>query len=119
MSHILVCFLAYVLWTTLACAKTMNGHVIAVSAIDNEFKLLWDCETGVNYDHVACPLLLHRGIVYYGSPEGHIIAIDAESGQRLWGIKRGNSQVNRIVHDDLGRIWFTRIDGSICCIETQ
>lgn len=101
-----------------AYAKTMDGHVIAVSANSNKFELLWDCDTGVEYDHVACPLLLHRGTLYYGSPAGHVVAIDAKTGKRLWGVKRGNSQVNRFVADDQGRVWFTMIDGRIYCIET-
>ena len=101
-----------------AYAKTMNGHVIAVSATSDTFELLWDCETGVEYDHVACPLLEHQGVVYYGSPAGHVVAIDAKNGQRLWGVKRGNSQVNRFVPDEQGRVWYSTIDGRIYCIET-
>ena len=103
---------------SIAYAKTMNGHVIAVSAVADEFELLWDCDTGVEYDHVACPLLAHQGILYYGSPAGHVVAIDAKTGQRLWGVKHGNSQVNRFVPDDKGRVWYTMIDGCIYCIET-
>ena len=104
---------------SVAYAKTMNGLVIAASAAADKFELLWTCETGVDYDHVACPLLVYRGVVYYGSPVGHIVAIDAKTGEKLWGIKRGNSQVNCFVPDDRGRVWCTMIDGRIYCIETK
>ena len=100
----------------IAYAKTMQGHVIAVLAASEDFHLLWDCATGVEYDHVACPLLLHEKTLYYGSPAGCVVAIDAETGQKLWFYKKGNSSVNRFLTNDRGRIWYTAIDGKIYCI---
>jgi outer membrane protein assembly factor BamB/predicted phosphodiesterase len=102
----------------IAYAKTMNGRVIAVSAVSDKFELIWEGNTGVEYDHVACPLLLHEGVLYHGSPNGDITALDAETGARLWTYKLGNSAVNHFTPDSENRVWFTMIDGKIGCIET-
>ena len=102
----------------IAYAKTMNGHVIAVSAVSDQFELLWDCETGIEYDHVACPLLLQGAVIYHGSPKGDITALDATTGARLWTYKLGNSAVNRFSSNGNNRVWFTMIDGKIGYVET-
>jgi outer membrane protein assembly factor BamB len=101
----------------IAYAKTMNGHVIAVSAVSDKFELLWEGDTGVEYDHLACPLLLHGTTLYHGSPKGEITAIDAATGVKHWSYKLGNSAVNRFTPDGNNRVWFTMIDGKIGCIE--
>ena len=100
-------------------AKTMEGHVIAVSAISDKFELLWDAETGVTYDHVACPLLFYDGTIYYGSPLGVVAAIDAETGKKHWSYKSGNSAVNRFSVDDRGRVWFSLIEGKIYSVTSN
>jgi len=101
----------------IAYAKTMNGRVIAVSAVSDKFELLWEGNTGIEYDHVACPLLLHGTMIYHGSPKGDITVLDAATGTRLWTYKLGNSAVNRFTPDGENRVWFTMIDGKIGCIE--
>ena len=101
----------------IAYAKTMNGRVIAVSAVSNKFELLWDCETGIEYDHVACPLLSHGTTLYHGSPKGEITALDTATGVKRWSYKLGNSVVNRFTPDGENRIWFTMTDGKIGCID--
>ncbi|MDR1385134.1 MAG: PQQ-binding-like beta-propeller repeat protein [Planctomycetaceae bacterium] len=101
---------------SIAYAKTMKGHVIAVSSVSEKFSLLWDCETGVEYDHVACPLFLHKKALFYGSPLGVVAAIDTETGKKLWSYKRGNSSINRFISDNHGRVWYTMIEGKIYCI---
>ena len=102
----------------IAYAKTMNGRVIAVSAVSDKFELLWEGETGIEYDHVACPLLLHAGAIYHGSPTGEVTALDVATGARRWSYKLGNSAVNRFTPDGSNRVWFSMIDGKIGCVET-
>ena len=101
----------------IAYAKTMNGRVIAVSTVSDKFELLWEGDTGIEYDHVACPLLLHGAVLYHGSPTGEVTALDAATGVRRWSCKLGNSAVNRFTPDGSNRVWFSMIDGKIGCIE--
>lgn len=103
-----------------AYAKTMEGHVIAVSAVSREkVELLWDCDVEIAYDHVACPLFLHEKILYYGSAEGIVAAIDVTSGKKRWSYRCGNSAVNGFCLDEKGNVWFSLIEGKIYSVSTN
>ena len=94
-------------------AKTMDGEVVCVETDAKEFQPKWVCDTGIGYEHVACPILFSNGVVYIGSRDADVVAIDAESGEKLWAYKTGNSAVNRLLADENGNIWFSIIEGKI------
>lgn len=104
---------------TIAYAKTMDGEVLAVETDQKEFRTKWVCDTGIGYEHVACPILETGGIVYIGSRSGVVVAIDAASGARLYGFKSGNSAVNRLTVDETGKVWFSNIEGKIYRIDQR
>ena len=94
-------------------AKLMDGKLLAVSAESPDFNLLWSVDAGLGYEHAPCPLLEKNGVVYLGSRNGFVVAIDAKSQKVLWSYKCGNSEVNQFTVGADGAIYFSLIEGKI------
>ena len=99
-----------------AYAKTMDGLIIAVSTEGNEFKPLWVVDAGFGYEHAPCGIVEKNGIVYAGSRNGKIIAIDAKKQKTLWDLKVGSSEVNGWEVDKKGNLYISLIEGAIWSI---
>jgi outer membrane protein assembly factor BamB/predicted phosphohydrolase len=94
-------------------AKLMNGQLLAVSSESSEYKPLWTVDAGLGYEHAPCPILEHNGVVYLGSRNGVVVAVDAVSRKVLWSFKGGNSEVNLFSCDVQGNVYFSLIEGKI------
>ena len=91
----------------------MNGLIIAVDADAPEYRSLWNVDAKFGYEHNPCPLLEHDGIVFAGSRQGILAAVDAGTRRLLWTYKCGNSSNNKIAAGPDGGIWVTLIEGKI------
>ncbi len=95
-------------------AKTMDGEMLAVDATADEYRPLWVTDMGIGYEHAPCILLEHKGVVYAGSRQGIVSAVDAATGQLLWNASLGVSEVNGIDFDPTsGDIYVSLIEGRI------
>ena len=94
-------------------AKTMDGELIAVETGRSEFTLKWVCDLKFGYEHAPCPILESDGVVYAGSRNGVIAAVDADSGTLLWRFPGGDSAVNDFSRSPDGAIYATLIEGKI------
>lgn len=94
-------------------AKLMNDSIIAVSTLPDTFQLSWCVNAGFGYEHNPCPLLEYNGVVYAGTKNGVVVAVDAASHRLLWKYKAGNSSVNKITAGPAGQIWVSLIEGKI------
>lgn len=92
--------------------KTMNGLIIAVDADAPEYRSLWNVDAKFGYEHNPCPLLEHDGIVFAGSRQGILAAVDAGTRRLLWTYKCWQllDQQDRPPGPD-GGIWVTLIEG--------
>lgn len=95
-------------------AKTMDGEMLAVDALSDEYKPLWITDMGIGYEHAPCVIVEQRGVVYAGSRQGVLSAIDAKSGTLLWNADLGVSEINGIDIDPTsGYIYCSLIEGRI------
>ncbi|MBR5745493.1 MAG: PQQ-like beta-propeller repeat protein, partial [Muribaculaceae bacterium] len=95
-------------------AKTMDGEMLAVDATVDEYSPLWVTDLGIGYEHAPCILLEHNGVVYAGSRQGIVSAVDANTGELLWNTDLGVSEVNGIDLDPTtGDIYVSLIEGRI------
>lgn len=98
-------------------AKTMDGELIAVSTESSDFKELWMCDMTLGYDHAPCMVLEKNGVVYCGSRNGRVAAVDANTHKLLWISKLGNSEINGFELDPTSDdIYISLIEGLIYCI---
>jgi FOG: WD40-like repeat len=94
-------------------AKLMDGQLLAVSSESLDYKPLWTVDAGLGYEHAPCPVLEQNGVVYLGSRNGVVVAVDAVSHKVLWSFKGGNSEVNQFSCDEQGNVYFSLIEGKI------
>jgi len=94
-------------------AKLMNGQLLAVSSESPEYKPLWTVDAGLGYEHAPCPILEQNGVIYLGSRNGVMVAVEAASHKVLWSFKAGNSEVNQFSCDAQGNVYFSLIEGKI------
>ena len=94
-------------------AKTMDGEIVAVSALGSHFSLLWATDAGFGYEHAPCVIAEVNGTVFAASRKGTIAALDAQSGELLWTYSLGSSQVNGLDIDTNGDIYASLVEGKI------
>jgi len=94
-------------------AKLMNDTIIAVSTEGDSFRLLWESNAGFGYEHNPCPITESNGVVYAGTKNGLLVALDGVTGKVLRKHRPGNSSINGIVADKDGNIWISLIEGSL------
>lgn len=96
-------------------AKLMTGQLLAVFADSAAFTPAWvvDTDLGSGYEHAPCPILVKGRIVFLGSRNGEVVAVDQNSRKILWRYKCGNSEVNQFSVDARGDIYFSLVEGKI------
>lgn len=102
-----------------AYAKTMDGKLAAVETGEEAFAAKWVCDLKFGYDHAPCPVLEADGIVYAGSRDGVIAAVDAKSGELLWRFRGGDSAVNEFTSGPDGNVYATLVEGKIYRIKVK
>jgi outer membrane protein assembly factor BamB/predicted phosphohydrolase len=100
-------------------AKLMDGNLLAVSAEGDAYNPLWTVDSDLGYEHAPCPVLEYKGVIYLGSRNGMVVAVDAKTHRVIWRYKCGNSGINRFYADAGGTIYFTLIEGKIFKLEVR
>ena len=98
---------------TRAYAKTMDGEIIAVSTKGNKYNPLWVVDATFGYEHAPCIVIESNGIVYAGSRNGLMVAINPYTQKLLWVYRLGTSEFNGFEIDDNGDIYASLIEGTI------
>lgn len=95
-------------------AKTMDGTLVAIDATSDTFKMLWQVDLGLGYEHAPCIVLEADGIIYAGSRRGILTAVDAATHTLLWSLPLGVSEINGLDLDPhTGHIYISLIEGTI------
>ena len=102
-----------------AYAKTMDGEIVAVSTEGNEYKLLWKGDAKLGYEHAPCIVVESKGIVFVGSRQGLMAAIDPVKQQLLWQYRLGSSEFNGWEIDANGDVYTSLIEGTIWRISCE
>lgn len=96
-----------------AYAKTMDGEIVAVSTEGDQYKLLWKVDAGFGYEHAPCIVVESNGIVFAGSRQGLMAAIDPVSHKLLWQYRLGSSEFNGWEIDANGDLYTSLIEGTV------
>ena len=94
-------------------AKTMMDTVIAVATSPDTMQVKWIVNAAFGYEHNPCPITVHNGVVFTGTKNGELVAIDEKKGQMLWKYKAGNSSINAIRAGKKDEVWISLIEGKI------
>jgi outer membrane protein assembly factor BamB/predicted phosphodiesterase len=100
-------------------AKCMNDTLFAYStaASTEQFAWITDCKYGYDID----PSMPQEkdGVVFFGTKNGLVFALDGKSGNILWEHKISNTIVNTVAPIDARRVVVTDFDGKVILLESK
>lgn len=100
-------------------AKTMNDTIVAFPTSREKQKAAWKLDCGFGYEHVPSMLVEKDGVVFFGTKNGRVYAIDPHSRKRLWVNRIDNSMVNTVRVIDGWHLLAATMDGKISLLETK
>ncbi len=81
---------------SLIYGKTMNDTIVAFAANPSVPTIKWKMHAGYGYEHAPSMLIENNGLVYFGTRNGIVYAIDPKTQKLLWRYKLDNSMVNTV-----------------------
>ena len=99
--------------------KTMNDTIVAFEASAVKQKAAWKMSCGFGYEHVPNMLIEKNGIVFFGTKNGKVYAINPKNQTIIWVHKVDNSMINTVKVIDEHHIIASTMDGKVEMIEFQ
>jgi outer membrane protein assembly factor BamB len=96
-------------------AATAHGTVYAVQPGSDSGNKLWDCQLG---GPVRSRLAVYNGMVYAGSDDGYLNAIDISTGTVSWKYKAGGAIRSTVLAKD-GLVYFGSLDHQVYALRAQ
>jgi outer membrane protein assembly factor BamB/predicted phosphodiesterase len=99
--------------------KTMQDTVVAFPAVREKAPAAWKMHVGYGYEHAPSMLIPQDQILYFGTRNGVVYAINTTSQQLVWRWKIDNSMVNTVNVLPGGKgIIASTMDGKVTLLRT-
>lgn len=98
-------------------ARCMTDTVVAISPTAASQEIIWATNCGYGYDINPSMPLEKDGVVFFGTKNGLVFALDGKSGAVRWEYKIGVTTVNTLVPLDARHAVATDLDGRVMLIE--
>ncbi|GAA4326657.1 PQQ-binding-like beta-propeller repeat protein [Flaviaesturariibacter amylovorans] len=99
--------------------KTMQDTIVAVAAGREKVPAAWKLHAGFGYEHVPSMLVEAEGILYFGTRNGVVYAVDPATRSVRWAHKIDNSMVNTVRVLPGRRLLVSTMDGRLCLLEEK
>lgn len=99
--------------------KTMNDTIVAFNASALQQPVAWKMNCGYGYEHAPSMLEEKDGVVYFGTRNGRVYAIDPSDRAIRWIHKIDNSMVNTVKPIGNRRVIASTMDGKITLLENH
>ena len=99
--------------------KTMNDTLVVFPTGRELQKAAWKFNAGYGYEHTPSRLFDKDGIVFLGTRNGVIYAVDAVKRQTAWTYKIDNSMVNTLNPIDKNNIIASTMDGKVVLLRVK
>ncbi|WP_430813942.1 PQQ-binding-like beta-propeller repeat protein [Carboxylicivirga sp. RSCT41] len=94
-------------------AKSMNDSIVAYPTDEPDKGNDWVVNVGFGYEHNPVPLVESHNVLYGGTKNGEVFAVDIQEKELLWRYKVCNSSLNKIVPLNDRELLASFMDGSI------
>lgn len=91
----------------------MYDSVVAVSALDPQPTRIWKTNAAYGYDHDPSMMVERDGVVIFGTRNGLLFGLNAQTGDILWSHKLGNSLIHTICPINGRECIVSSTDGSV------
>ncbi len=99
--------------------RTMNDFFYAFSTSASKPDKLWELNAGFGYDINSAMLVEKDGVVFYGTKNDLLIALDAKTGALQWEHKLGVGVMNTVVPLSSTQVLTTDFDGHVALVEAK
>ena len=100
-------------------ARSMNDAFYAFDTRAESPVKVWETNAGFGYDINSAMLVEKEGVVFYGTKNGLLFALDGLTGRILWQHKIGNGILNTPVPLSAHRVLLTNFDGEMVLVENS
>lgn len=100
-------------------ARLMNDKLIAVSSRATVPEAVWELDAKFGYDINPAALVERDGVVFYGTKNGLLLAVDGKSGALRWQHKLGNALLNTVAPVSESRVVVTDFDGRVSLVVAE
>ncbi|HEY5911888.1 MAG TPA: PQQ-binding-like beta-propeller repeat protein [Verrucomicrobiae bacterium] len=98
--------------------RAMNDFFYAFpTAASQQPAPLWKCNAHFGYDINPASLVEKGGVVFYGTKNGLVFALDGKTGTILWRHKFGVGLINTLLPISASQVLLTDSDGRIALLE--
>ncbi len=99
--------------------RAMNDFFYAFSTEASHPDKLWELNAGFGYDINSAMLVEKDGVVFYGTKNGLLFALNAKDGAIKWEHKVDNGVMNTVVPLSATKVLTTDFDGKIALIQSK
>jgi outer membrane protein assembly factor BamB/predicted MPP superfamily phosphohydrolase len=99
--------------------RAMQDSFYALSTSSRQHETVWEQKTDFGYDINSAMLVEKGGVVFYGTKNGLVYALDAKTGSVKWEHKVGVGVVNTVVPLSPTRVVTTDFDGRVTLLEAK
>ena len=99
--------------------RAMNDFFYAFSTRASGPEKLWELNAGFGYDINSAMLAEKDGVVFYGTKNSLLFALDAKTGALKWQHKLGTGVMNTVVPLSATQVLATDFDGTIALLEDK
>jgi outer membrane protein assembly factor BamB len=96
--------------------RTTEDVIAAISTEAEDAQAVWEVNAGVGRDINSAQLVEKDGVVFYGTKDGLLVALDAETGAVRWKHRVGVSLLNTVTPLSAREVVVTSFDGSITLV---
>ena len=97
--------------------RTMNNYFYAFSTAASQPEKVWETNAHFGYDINSAMLVEKDGVVFYGTKNGLLFALDAKTGAIRWQHKLGVGVMNTVVALSASQVLATDFDGQVVMVE--
>jgi len=99
--------------------RTMNDFFYAFSTSASHPEKIWELNAGFGYDINSAMLVEKDGVVFYGTKNDLLFALDARTGALQWQHKLGTGVMNTVAPLTANQVIATDFDGQVALIEAK
>jgi outer membrane protein assembly factor BamB/predicted phosphodiesterase len=99
--------------------RLMNDKLLAVSSRAPAPEAVWEFDAGFGYDINSAALVEKDGVLFYGTKNGLLLALDGKTGELKWQHKLGNALLNTVAPLSANRVLVTDFDGRVSLVATE
>ncbi len=99
--------------------RTMNNFFYAFSTTAAQPEKIWELNAHFGYDINSAMLVEKDGVVFYGTKNGLLFALEAKTGAIRWQHKLGVGVMNTVLPLSANQVLATDFDGQVVLVEAK